>query len=41
MDGSGGGKQVSLNTIKKIKTKPYPRYKPSGIDWLGDVPELE
>jgi len=19
--------------------KPYPRYKPSGIDWLGDIPE--
>ncbi|HQK45717.1 MAG TPA: restriction endonuclease subunit S, partial [Syntrophorhabdaceae bacterium] len=19
--------------------KPYPRYKPSGVDWLGDVPE--
>lgn len=21
------------------KNKPYPKYKPSGIDWLGDVPE--
>ena len=22
-----------------MKYRPYPRYKPSGIDWLGDVPE--
>lgn len=21
------------------KYKPYPKYKPSGIDWLGDIPE--
>jgi type I restriction enzyme S subunit len=21
------------------KRHPYPRYKPSGVDWLGDVPE--
>ena len=19
--------------------KPYPKYKPSGVEWLGDVPE--
>jgi type I restriction enzyme S subunit len=22
-----------------MKYPPYPRYKPSGIDWLGDVPK--
>lgn len=22
-----------------MQTKPYPKYKPSGVDWLGDVPE--
>jgi len=22
-----------------MKTKPYPKYKPSGVEWLGDVPE--
>jgi type I restriction enzyme S subunit len=22
-----------------MRLPPYPRYKPSGIDWLGDVPE--
>ena len=22
-----------------MKTKTYPRYKPSGVEWLGDVPE--
>ena len=22
-----------------MKTKPYSKYKPSGIEWLGDVPE--
>lgn len=22
-----------------MKIKPYPRYKPSGVEWLGDVPE--
>jgi type I restriction enzyme, S subunit len=22
-----------------VTLRPYPRYKPSGIDWLGDVPE--
>jgi type I restriction enzyme S subunit len=24
---------------KQIKLKPYPKYKPSGVQWLGDVPE--
>jgi type I restriction enzyme S subunit len=22
-----------------VKFSPYPKYKPSGIEWLGDVPE--
>lgn len=22
-----------------MNSKPYPKYKPSGIEWLGDVPE--
>ena len=22
-----------------MKTKAYPKYKPSGVEWLGDVPE--
>src|ERR1700739_326606 len=22
-----------------MRLRPYPRYKPSGIDWLGDIPE--
>lgn len=22
-----------------VKAKPYPKYKPSGVEWLGDVPE--
>jgi len=22
-----------------MKSKPYPKYKPSGVEWLGDVPE--
>jgi type I restriction enzyme S subunit len=22
-----------------LKAKPYPKYKPSGVEWLGDVPE--
>ncbi|MBI5306947.1 MAG: restriction endonuclease subunit S [Planctomycetes bacterium] len=22
-----------------MKHKPYPKYKPSGIDWIGDIPE--
>src|SRR6266700_3846840 len=22
-----------------MKLPPYPRYKPSGVEWLGDVPE--
>ncbi|GAB1483361.1 restriction endonuclease subunit S [Treponema sp.] len=22
-----------------MKNKPYPKYKPSGVEWLGDVPE--
>ncbi|MFN0077505.1 MAG: restriction endonuclease subunit S [Prosthecobacter sp.] len=22
-----------------MQAKPYPKYKPSGVDWLGDVPE--
>ena len=22
-----------------MKLKPYPKYKPSGIEWLGDIPE--
>lgn len=22
-----------------MKTKPYPKYKPSGVEWLGNVPE--
>ncbi len=21
------------------KMKPYPKYKPSGIDWIGEIPE--
>jgi type I restriction enzyme S subunit len=22
-----------------VKWSPYPKYKPSGVEWLGDVPE--
>ena len=22
-----------------VKLAPYPSYKPSGVEWLGDVPE--
>ena len=22
-----------------MKHKPYPKYKPSGIDWIGEIPE--
>ena len=22
-----------------MKWRPYPKYKPSGVEWLGDVPE--
>ena len=22
-----------------MRLRPYPRYKPSGIDWLGNLPE--
>jgi len=25
--------------MSKNKYRPYPKYKPSGIDWLGDIPE--
>ncbi|MGK5094158.1 restriction endonuclease subunit S [Deltaproteobacteria bacterium TL4] len=30
-----------LNTknTKSMKHKPYPQYKPSGVEWLGEVPE--
>ncbi len=28
-----------MNQIKKFRYKPYPKYKPSGVEWLGDVPE--
>ena len=26
-------------TTKSTKNKAYPKYKPSGVEWLGDVPE--
>ena len=26
-------------TTKGTKNKAYPKYKPSGVEWLGDVPE--
>ena len=28
---------MTLNTLKQWK--PYPTYKPSGVDWLGDIPD--
>ena len=29
----------SIVQVNLMKHKPYPKYKPSGIEWLGDVPE--
>ena len=28
-----------LPTVKSSALRPYPAYKPSGVEWLGDVPE--
>ena len=25
--------------LRAMKFSPYPKYKPSGVDWLGEVPE--
>jgi type I restriction enzyme S subunit len=30
---------MNTTTDKKKKYKPYPEYKDSGVEWLGDVPE--
>ncbi|MFH0837916.1 MAG: restriction endonuclease subunit S [Patescibacteria group bacterium] len=32
-------KGVTTKNTKGSKNKAYPKYKPSGVDWLGDVPE--
>lgn len=32
-------KDVTTKNTKSIKNKAYPKYKPSGVEWLGDVPE--
>ena len=32
-------KDVTTKNTKSIKNKAYPKYKPSGMEWLGDVPE--
>ena len=30
---------VKLNQLTQLPIAPYPAYKPSGVPWLGDVPE--
>ncbi len=32
-------KDVTPNNTKGMKNKAYPKYKPSDVEWLGDVPE--
>nr|NJM02401.1 hypothetical protein [Desulfobacula sp.] len=32
-------KGVTTKNTKGSKNKAYPKYKPSGVEWLGDVPE--
>ena len=32
-------KDVTTKNTKSIKNKAYPKYKPSGVEWLGDVPD--
>ena len=32
-------KGVGATSVKPSNLQPYPAYKPSGVDWLGDVPE--
>jgi type I restriction enzyme S subunit len=32
-------KDVTTEDTEGMKNKAYPKYKPSGVDWLGDVPE--
>jgi hypothetical protein len=42
MTESGGGKKGSATAegaISHGRYRPYPKYKPSGIEWLGKVPE--
>ena len=31
--------ELTTKGTKSTKTKAYPKYKPSGVEWLGDVPE--
>src|ERR1017187_1111455 len=30
---------TKLTAEAVMQAKPYPKYKPSGVEWLGDVPE--
>lgn len=32
-------KGLTTKSTKGTKIKPYPKYKPSGVEWLGDVPK--
>ena len=32
-------KGVGTTSVKPSNLQPYPAYKPSGVDWLGDVPD--
>lgn len=32
-------KESTPKNAKATKYKAYPKYKPSGVEWLGDVPE--
>jgi len=32
-------KDLTTKNTKDTKNKAYPKYKPSGVEWLGDVPE--
>ena len=31
--------ELTTKNTKGTKNKAYPKYKPSGVEWLGDVPE--
>ncbi len=31
--------EETLSSIEPSKWKPYPAYKDSGVEWLGEIPE--
>jgi hypothetical protein len=35
----GEGHAQASREGRRMKRPPYPRYKPSGVEWLGEVPE--